>query len=131
MNIGVRETRRIMGEYVLTREDLLNGEEFNDGVITATFGIDIHDPAPGSDIRPKRGKVKPYQIPYRCLVPLKVDNILVAGRCISGTHEAHASYRITGNCVAMGEVAGIAAALCLKDGLKPREIDAKTTQDTP
>ena len=123
VNIGVRETRRIMGEYVLTREDLLNGQDFDDGMLVATFGIDIHDPAPGSDIRPKRGKVKPYEIPYRCLVPLKVDNLLMAGRCISGVHEAQASYRVTGNCVAMGEAAGIASALCLRAGIKPRELD--------
>ncbi len=129
VNIGVRETRRIMGEYVLTRSDLIDGKKFDDGVVTATFGIDIHDPAPESQIRPKRGKVKPYQIPYRCLVPQKIDNLLVAGRCISGTHEAHASYRVTGNCIAMGEAAGIASALCLKDKLIPRELDGRKLKE--
>jgi len=125
VNIGVRETRRVMGEYILAREDLIDGKEFDDGVVTVTFGIDIHDPAPGSEIRPKHGRMKPYQIPYRCLVPQKIDNLFVSGRCISGTHEAHASYRVTGDCMAMGEAAGIASALCLKDGLTPRELDGK------
>lgn len=125
VNIGVRETRRIMGEYVLTREDLIEGRQFDDGVVDVTFGIDIHDPAPESQIRPKGARMKPYQIPYRCLVPQKVDNLLVAGRCISGTHEAHASYRVTGDCMAMGEAAGVASALCLKDGLSPRKLDGK------
>jgi hypothetical protein len=125
VNIGVRETRRIMGEYVLTREDVVNGRKFDDGVVDVTFGIDIHDPAPEGEIRPKRGRMKPYQIPYRCLVPQKIDNLFVSGRCISGTHEAHASYRVTGDCMAMGEAAGIASAMCLRDGLIPRELDGK------
>ncbi|MFC1714199.1 FAD-dependent oxidoreductase [Candidatus Poribacteria bacterium] len=125
VNIGVRETRRVMGEYVLAREDLIEGKEFDDGVVIVTFGIDIHDPAPESEIRPKRGRMKPYQIPYGCLVPQKIDNLFVSGRCISGTHEAYASYRVTGDCMAMGEAAGIASALCLKDGLSPRELDGR------
>jgi hypothetical protein len=125
VNIGVRETRRIIGEYVLTREDVVNGRKFDDGVVDVTFGIDIHDPAPDSEIRPKRGSMKPYQIPYRCLVPKEIDNLFVSGRCISGTHEAHASYRVTGDCMAMGEAAGISSALCLRDGLSPRELDGK------
>jgi hypothetical protein len=125
VNIGVRETRRIMGEYVLTREDVVNGRQFDDGVVDVTFGIDIHDPAPESEIRPKRGGMKPYQIPYRCLVPQKIDNLFVSGRCISGTHEAHASYRVTGDCMAMGEAAGLASAMCLRDGLIPRALDGR------
>jgi hypothetical protein len=64
-----------------------------------------------------------YQIPYRSLVPLKIENLLVAGRCISGSFEAHASYRVTGNCVAMGQAAGIAAAMCVKLNQSPRNID--------
>lgn len=125
VNIGVRETRRIMGEYVLTREDVVNGRKFDDGVVDVTFGIDIHDPAPESEIRPERGRMKPYQIPYRCLVPQKIDSLLISGRCISGTHEAHASYRVTGDCMAMGEAAGLASAMCLRDGLIPRELDGR------
>jgi hypothetical protein len=125
VNIGVRETRRIMGKYVLTRDDVVNGRQFDDGVVDVIFGIDIHDPAPESEVRPKRGRMKPYQIPYRCLIPQKIDNLFVSGRCISGTHEAHASYRVTGDCVAMGEVAGIASAMCLRDGLIPRELDGQ------
>jgi hypothetical protein len=80
VNIGVRETRRIMGEYMLTRDDVVNGRQFDDGVVDVIFGIDIHDPAPESEIRPNRGRMKPYQIPYRCLIPQKIDNLFVSGR---------------------------------------------------
>ena len=122
--IGVRETRRIRGEYVLTIEDLLKGAQFDDGICTCAFNVDIHQPdgqsQEGMDI-----PIRPYQIPYRCLVPLQVEGLLVAGRCISGTYEAHASYRVTGDCVAMGQAAGTAAALALEQGLTPRALDGK------
>lgn len=122
--IGVRETRRIRGEYVLTIEDLLKGAQFDDGICTCAFNVDIHQPdgqsQEGMDI-----PIRPYQIPYRCLVPLQVEGLLVAGRCMSGTYEAHASYRVTGDCVAMGQAAGTAAALALEQGLTPRALDGK------
>lgn len=122
--IGVRESRRIMGEYEITLEDMLAGAKFADGFATCCFNVDIHQPDGVSQEDSKRlYPIKPYQLPYRALVPLKVDNLLVAGRCISGTYEAHASYRVTGDCVAMGQAAGTAAALSIHENLLPRQLD--------
>ena len=68
--------------------------------------------------------MKPYEIPYRCLLPQGVENLLIAGRCISGSHEAHASYRVTGTCMAMGQAAGLAAARSASENVSPRLIEA-------
>ena len=122
--IGVRETRRIMGEYELTLDDILEGRMHEDGICTCAFSIDIHQPD-GLSQEGYEYHTKPYHIPYRSLVPLKVENLLVAGRCISGSYEAHASYRVTGDCVAMGQAAGIAAAIAVKNTIPPRNIDPR------
>lgn len=105
--LGIRESRRIVGEYVLTKEDCIEGRRFEDEVTTAAFNIDIHDPL--SDAQ-QCYKVKRYGIPLGCLIPKGYEGIFVAGRSISGTHEAMASYRVTGNCAAMGEYIGRYAA---------------------
>jgi hypothetical protein len=123
--VGVRETRRILGEYRLELADLERGATFDDAVCRVTFVGDIHSPDSNEQIV---FHVKPYQIPYRCLVPKKLDNLLVAGRCISGSHEAHASYRVTGNCVATGEAAGVAAAECVRTGAVPRALDGRAVR---
>ena len=122
--IGVRETSRIMGEYELTLDDILEGRMHEDGICTCAFSIDIHQPD-GLSQEGYEYHTKPYHIPYRSLVPLKVENLLVAGRCISGSYEAHASYRVTGDCVAMGQAAGIAAAIAVKNTIPPRNIDTR------
>ena len=122
--IGVRETRRIMGEYELTLDDILEGRMHEDGICTCAFSIDIHQPD-GLSQEGYEYHTKPYHIPYRSLVPLKVENLLVAGRCISGSYEAHASYRVTGDCVSMGQAAGIAAAIAVKNTIPPRNIDTR------
>lgn len=122
MQVGVRETRRIVGEYRLDLEDLIVGRDFDDTICRVTFNVDIHLPD-GNEIHTI--DVQPYGIPYRSLVPKGVDQLLVAGRCISGSHEAHASYRVTGNCVAMGEAAGAAAALAVESGVPPRDLDGR------
>jgi hypothetical protein len=89
------------------------------------FGVDIHDVRRGE--KSAHGtKIRPYQIPYRCLVPRSVRGLLFAGRCISGTHEAHASYRVTGTCMAMGQAAGLAAAQAAADGRSPEQLDGPT-----
>jgi hypothetical protein len=119
--IGVRETRRILGDYVLTLEDLIAAKKFDDGIATASFGVDIHDPVGKSQIGGPLTGV--YDIPYRCLLPRTVEQLLVAGRCISGTHAAHASYRVKGPCLAMGQAAGTAAALSVQYGVSPRKLD--------
>ncbi|HUT34880.1 MAG TPA: FAD-dependent oxidoreductase [Planctomycetota bacterium] len=121
--IGVRETRRVLGEYVVTLDDMVAGRRHPDGICLASFNVDIHPLRPADRDHARRPAIKPYHIPYRSLVPRRLERLLVAGRCISGTHEAHASYRVTGDCVAMGEAAGLAAAWCATAGLTPRAID--------
>ena len=127
--LGVRETRRIMGEYVLQDADVETGARFDDVLVhKAWFLIDIHNPTGGGQAEKHSQPAIPYDIPYRCFVPLGVENLLVAGRCISGTHRAHASYRVMSICMAMGEAVGIAAAISAKFGVKPRNIPAKDIQ---
>lgn len=105
--LGVRESRRIIGEYRVDTEDILNGSQFPDAVAQVSFGADLHT-------KNNKGqhcfKVKPYQIPFRALVPKGFEGIIVAGRCISGSREAMASYRVTGNCCQMGERAALIVA---------------------
>lgn len=117
--LGVRESRRIEGEYVITVDDLMKGQQFNDGITMVTFNIDIHD---ANQMSQTCRAVKPYQIPYRSLIPKGIDHLLVVGRCISGTHEAMASYRVTGNCCAMGEAAGRAAAAAVRRSVDLRDV---------
>jgi hypothetical protein len=120
--LGVRETRRILGDYVLTGEDVVKGAKFQDGVCRFSYPFDIHLGG-DNDIE---GNCPPpgdwYDIPYRCLLPRGVENLLVAGRCISGTHEAMSSYRLMSCCMAMGQAAGTAAALSLRHGVAPRSL---------
>ena len=119
--MGVRESRRIVGDYMLELGDLLSGRQFEDGVALASFNIDIHNP---DNDQQNCVQVKPYQIPYRCMLPKGLDGLLVAGRCISGTHEAMSSYRVTGNCLAMGEAAGKAAAAAIETDGDLRRVPA-------
>lgn len=129
--IGVRETRRIIGEYILQDEDLTAGRKFEDVMVhNASFVIDIHNPA-GAGQAETTGcphKVQPYDIPYRCFVPLKIENLLMAGRCISGTHRALASYRVMNICLAMGQAVGVAAAFSARSKAYPRLLDYHTVQ---
>jgi hypothetical protein len=109
--VGIRESRRIRGRYTLTERDVLETRQFDDVVAQAHYMIDIHDPAgSGTHVEHLR-KGTSYDIPFRCLLPEKVDNLLVAGRCISATHEAFSSLRVMSISIALGEAAGIAAAL--------------------
>jgi hypothetical protein len=123
--IGVREGRRIHGHYTVSREDVLNGARHPDAVCRATFPVDVHalDPAKDGKSYDNQGvKAKPYDIPLRALIARDVDGLLMAGRCISGDFIAHASYRVTGNSVAMGEAAGACAALAAKTNRLPQEV---------
>ena len=121
--VGIRESRRILGEYVLTADDFREARKFSDGIAKSCYPIDIHNPS-GVGVSLERLPAGEYQeIPYRCLVPLQVDNLLVAGRCISASFEAQAAIRIEATCRAMGEAAGVAAAMCAKHGVTPRNID--------
>ncbi len=124
--IGVRDGRRIHGRYTVTRDDLINGVRHPDAVARATFNVDIHAPDRKKNetetISHGGFRTKPYDIPLRALIAKDVDGLMMAGRCISGDFIAHASYRVTGNAVAMGEAAGAVAALAAKTGRMPHEI---------
>jgi hypothetical protein len=121
--VGVRESRRIVGEYQLTGDDLLQARTFPDAVARSGYPIDIHNPkgAGTSTVRLPAGRT--YEIPYRCLVPLQVDDLLVAGRCISVTHEALASTRLTPTIMTLGQAAATAAVQSLRANAPPRLID--------
>lgn len=110
--IGVRESRRILGKYFITDEDLMSGATFEDGVCTVCFGVDVHPTRPDSSFGEENGhfKSKDYEIPLRAMIAKELDNMLMAGRCISGSFYAHSSYRVTGDATVMGEAAGKYAA---------------------
>ena len=117
--LGVRESRRIRGRYVLQAEDLLLGRRFDDVVVhRADFCIDIHNPTGGGQAETDGlpHKAQRYDIPMRTLQPLKVENLLLAGRCISGTHRAHASYRVMNIAMSIGQAAGTMAAVSIREG---------------
>ena len=121
--LGVREARRILGRYYLTEEDIRVGRRFDDGICDVHFNVDIHHPDPAEGRGLYHLPMQPYDIPYRCLLARDIDNLMMAGRCISGDHVAHASYRVTGDAVATGEAAGLAAAMALEAGVAPPSID--------
>ena len=127
--IGVRETRRVIGEYVFGLEDVAEARKFPDAIARLAYPVDIHDPSGAGYTRgeervahivPPRGDW--YEIPYRCLLPLGIENLLVAGRCVSSTQEGHGAIRIMPCCAAMGQAAGAAAALSLNAGVSPRRL---------
>lgn len=122
--IGVRESRRIVGEYTLTGEEALAGAEFPDAIARGFYPIDIHSPDGTGDAAGAR-LGQPYDIPYGCLVPKEIDNLLVAGRPISADHVAHGSLRVMGTTMPLGEAAGCAAALCVAKERTPRELDGR------
>lgn len=126
---GIRESRRVMGEYYITAEELASGKRFEDVIVhKADFLVDIHNPAGSGQAEKKIQYCIPYDLPYGCFVPKKVDGLFTAGRCISGTHRAHASYRVMSICMAMGEAVGVAAAMCAKQGCRPRDLNVKELQ---
>ena len=129
--IGVRESRMIIGKYVLTQEDLLSCARFEDSIATCNYDIDIHNPEGSGTSHHYFKQGEYYTIPYRCLLPKEIGNLLVAGRCISSTHEAQASYRIMPICCCLGEAAGTAASLAVKSGnSKVAEVDIAMLQAT-
>lgn len=151
--VGPRESRQIVGDYALTGQDIVTGAKFEDAIARGSWWIDIHCPyghtypvhlcvaeCPKQAACPfwvaehermyTRSGVNPpegdwYDIPYRCLIPQKIENLLVAGRCISATHEGMAGARVMGTCFAIGQAAGTAAALAIQEGVKPRDLDVQ------
>lgn len=129
--IGVRESRRILGEYILTEEDLWAQRRFEDRICLNFYPIDIHSPIGEQGGRGQRFPTGTANyVPYRSLLPQQVENLLVAGRCISATHEATSAIRGVPTCMAMGQVAGTAAALCVKLDTMPRRLDVSLLQST-
>ncbi len=124
--LGIRESRVMVGKYVLTAEDILSSRRFEDVIAVAGYPVDIHH-STGSDCTMLFAKDN-HDIPYRCLVPERVENLLVAGRCSSFTHEAMAGTRVMSTCMALGQAAGTAARIALSDGKMPSEVDVKQVQ---
>lgn len=126
---GIRESRRITGEYCITGEECARGARFPDVIVhKADFLVDIHNPAGSGQAEKTIQYCIPYDLPYGCFVPKKVEGLYVAGRCISGTHRAHASYRVMSICMAMGQAVGVAAALCVQTNRIPRELEVPCLQ---
>jgi hypothetical protein len=120
--IGVRESRRILGDYRLSRQDVLEGRHFSDGIALCAWPLEDHRHQRETQLAYLPAG-KTYSIPYRCLLPQGVEGLLVAGRCLSADHDAHASVRVMAQCMAMGQAAGTAAGLAIRDGATPRGIE--------
>jgi glycine/D-amino acid oxidase-like deaminating enzyme len=120
--IGVRESRRVAGDYRLTRSDVLEGRRFADEIALCGAPIEDHVAGKGTDWQ-YVGEGGVYGIPYRCLLPAGIESLLVAGRCFSASHDAHASARSMATCMAMGQAAGTAAAMAAAAGTTPRAVD--------
>jgi hypothetical protein len=127
VQIGLRETRRLLGDYVLTRDDVVDSHPFPDVVARGAHPIDIH-PRNATEDQSALFLKEDYGVPYRCLLPQGSERLLVTGRCISVTHEALATTRVMGTCMALGEAAGTAAALAVQEGISPRLLDAQKLQ---
>ena len=125
--MGIRESRRIVGEYVLTEDDIFSCARFPDVIGVASYPVDLHHPVGGDCTLMWCPDC--YDIPYRSLVPKEADGLLCAGRNISATHLALASVRVMGPAMCLGEAAGKAAALCAASGVEPRYLDVKRLQE--
>jgi ribulose 1,5-bisphosphate synthetase/thiazole synthase len=139
VSIGVRETRRIRGDYLLTADDCFAGQTFLDGVVElhrrVVYGHEIHSPDAGEggendSTRREAGLERTFQIPYRSLLPQRVEGLLVAGRSISGDHDADAWFRGIYSCISMGQGAGTGAALAVRSGVVPRQVDVQELRRT-
>jgi FAD dependent oxidoreductase len=128
VHTGVRETRRIVGDYRLTADDVLEARKFDDVIARGAYPVDIHNPKGSGTVLRRLPPGEAYDIPLRCLLPQGLDGILVAGRCLSGTHEAHSSYRVMPIVMATGQAAGVCAALAAKRRVVPRALPVAEVQ---
>jgi glycine/D-amino acid oxidase-like deaminating enzyme len=128
VQVGVRETRRILGDYRITGEDVLAARKFDDVVARSTYPIDVHNPTGTGTLIKRLPAGEAYDIPLRALLPEGLDNVLTAGRCISGTHVAHSSYRVMPVCMAVGQAAGSCAALAALKETAPRGLAVSDVQ---
>ena len=125
--IGIREGRRIVGDYVLTVDDCRAGREFDDAIARGTFYLDAHKPDDDKRtyiLDKSELHVPPYQIPFRSLIPKESKNLLAAGRCFSADQLALSSARVMTTGSMMGQAAGIAAAMCVERKCEPRALDS-------
>ena len=129
-NIGVRESRKLLGVHVLTADDLKSLTIFDDSIALGNYDIDIHNPEGTGTYIYSFPKETYYSIPYRSLLPRETDNLLVAGRCLSATHEAHSAVRIMPICTCMGEAAGVAAAQAVHTATNAHTLDIHAVQQT-
>jgi hypothetical protein len=126
--VGVRETRRIVGHYVLSEQDVLEGTRFPDVVAKGKAPIDIHNPLGKGSRYHVLPTSSSYQIPYRSLIPKHIANLLAAGRCISCDHVAHSSIRYVNVCMGTGHAAGVAAGLLAREGKAAHQLDVPLLQ---
>ncbi len=127
-DIGVRESRKLKGVYILTADDLISCTMFEDSIALGNYDIDIHNPSGSGTSHRYFKKGEFYSIPYRSLLPKEFDNLLVAGRCVSASHEAQASVRIIPICCCMGEAAGVAAAVAFNTEKNVHTVNVKEVQ---
>jgi hypothetical protein len=128
VQVGVRETRRVLGDYQLTVDDVLSARKFDDAIARGAYPVDIHNPAGTGTVLKRLPPGEAYDIPLRCLMPRSAEGLVVAGRCISGTHEAHSSYRVMPIVMATGQAAGVCGALAARRGVMPREVAVEQIQ---
>ena len=126
--IGVRESRKLRGVHLLTEQELKDCTVFEDSIALGNYDIDIHNPAGSGTSHYYFKDGTYYTIPYRSLLPKEFDNLLVAGRCLSATHEAQASVRIMPICATMGQAAGTAIGVMKKTNTNAHEVDVKEIQ---
>jgi hypothetical protein len=128
VQVGVRETRRVIGEYQLDADDVLGARKFGDAIARGAYPVDIHNPKGSGTVLKRLPPGEAYDIPLGCLLPRRTERVIVAGRCISGTHEAHSSYRVMPIVMATGQAAGVCAALAARDGVAPRAVHVRAVQ---
>jgi FAD dependent oxidoreductase len=128
VQVGVRETRRVLGEYQLNVDDVLGARKFDDAIARGAYPVDIHNPKGSGTVLKRLPPGEAYDIPLRCLLPQNAERVIVAGRCISGTHEAHSSYRVMPIVMATGQAAGVCAALAARQHRRPREVPVRDVQ---
>ncbi len=128
--VGIRESRRIEGRYTLTADDVMHARQFPDAIARSAYPIDIHNPSGSGTTTHRPPPGSSYEIPYRCLVPINREQLLVAGRCISTTHEALASTRLTPTVMTLGQAAGTAAAIASERSEMVSELDTDLLRST-
>jgi len=129
VDIGVRESRKLKGVHILTADEIINCTQFEDSIALGNYDIDIHNPTGTGTSHRFFGDGEYYTIPYRSLLPKEFNNLLVAGRCLSATHEAQASVRIMPTCCCLGQAAGTAVAVAFKSDKNAHNVDVKSLQN--